>query len=35
MRLEELEQWVMDLEANPEDATSVQALMKTKDTKIE
>jgi hypothetical protein len=32
IRVEELEQWVMDLGANPQDATSVQALMKTKDT---
>jgi chromosome segregation ATPase len=35
MRVEELEQWVMDLGENPQDATSVQALMKTKDTKIQ
>jgi hypothetical protein len=35
IRVEELEQWVMDLGANPQDATSVQVLMKTKDTKIQ
>jgi hypothetical protein len=35
IRVEELEQWVMDLGDNPQDVAYVQALMKTKDTKIE
>jgi hypothetical protein len=34
MRVEELEQWVIDLGENPQDATSIQALMKIKDIKI-
>jgi hypothetical protein len=32
MRVEEMEQWVMDLGENPQDATLMQYLMKTKDT---
>jgi hypothetical protein len=35
IRVEELEQWVMDLGANPQDVASVQALVKTKDTEIQ
>jgi hypothetical protein len=35
MRVEELEQWVMDLGANPKDEAYVQALIKTKDTEIQ
>jgi len=34
IRLEELEQWVMDLGANPRDEAFIQALIKTKDMKI-
>jgi hypothetical protein len=35
MRVEDLEQWVIDLGANPQDVASVQALMKTKDIEIQ
>jgi hypothetical protein len=34
IRVEELEQWVMDLGANPRDEAYVQAIIKTKETKI-
>jgi hypothetical protein len=34
MRVEEMEEWIMDLGENPQDASSVQALMKTKDIEI-
>jgi len=34
MRMEELEQWVIDLVANPQDETSIQALMKKKIMKL-
>jgi hypothetical protein len=33
--MEDLEQWVVNLGANPKDVASVQALMKTKDTEIQ
>jgi hypothetical protein len=35
MRVEELEQWVIDLGENPQDAASIEALMKTKDIEIQ
>jgi hypothetical protein len=34
MRIDELENWVIELGANPKDSKSIQALIKTKDTKI-
>jgi hypothetical protein len=34
MRVEELEQWVINLGENTQDVASMQALMKTKDIKI-
>jgi hypothetical protein len=35
IRVEELQQWVIELGSNPKDSASIQALMKTKDTKIQ
>jgi HPt (histidine-containing phosphotransfer) domain-containing protein len=35
MRVEELEQWVIELGANPKYIASIQALMKTKDIEIQ
>jgi len=35
MIIDELENWVIELGANPKDSKSIQALIKTKDTKIQ